>query len=101
MPLIASAKVWASTPTGVTGAIAPDKINGVVITACFDLAYSFKAPNIVPSQVIGEFALIKLIITVLLLTNSSPKRILAMSIVSLARSGAVTEPINGLSERRI
>ncbi len=32
------------------------------------------------------------------LTNSSPKRIFTISTLSFALSGAVTEPINGLSE---
>ena len=101
MPLIASASVCARTPIGVTGAIAPDRIKGVVITAWFERAYSLRAPNIVPSHVIGELALIKLIITVFSLTNSSPKIIFAISIVSFARSGAVTEPIKGLSDNLI
>ena len=47
----------------------------------------------VPSQVIGEFALIRLVVTVLVSRKSSPNRIFDMSTVSCARSGAVTEPI--------
>ena len=33
-------------------------------------------------------------------TNASPKTIFAMETVSSARSGAVTEPMNGLSDQR-
>ena len=55
----------------------------------------------VASQVIGELALIRLINTVLVSTKSAPNRIFAISTVSSARSGAVTEPMNGLSEYRI
>ena len=36
--------------------------------------------------------------TVFASTNSSPNTIRAMSTVSRARSGLVTEPMNGLSE---
>ena len=52
----------------------------------------------VPSQTIGELALTRLEMTVLFSTNSSPKTSFAMATVSSARSGAVTEPMNGLSE---
>ena len=33
MPAIASARVWVNTPAGVTGAIAPERMNGVMIVA--------------------------------------------------------------------
>jgi hypothetical protein len=52
----------------------------------------------VPSQTIGELALMRLVMTVFLATKSAPNRIFAISTVSSARSGAVTEPMNGLSE---
>ena len=39
--------------------------------------------------------------TVLSRTKSSPNRIRAMATVSSARSGVVTEPMNGLSESRM
>ena len=52
----------------------------------------------VPSKVMGELALIRLTITVLLSTKASPKTSLAMATLSSARSGAVTEPMKGLSE---
>ena len=52
----------------------------------------------VPSKVMGELALIRLIITVLLSTKAAPKAIFAIATESSARSGAVTEPMNGLSE---
>jgi hypothetical protein len=51
----------------------------------------------VSSKTIGELALMRLV-TQLFSTKSSPNTILAMAIVSSARSGAVTEPMNGLSE---
>ena len=52
----------------------------------------------VPSQTIGELALMRLVMTVFSLTKSAPKAIFAISTVSCARSGWVTEPMNGLSE---
>ena len=55
----------------------------------------------VPSQTIGELALIRLVMTVFLSTNSAPKVRRAISTVSRARSGWVTEPMKGLSDRRI
>ena len=51
----------------------------------------------VPSQTIGELALISEVMTVLVSRNFSPNTIFAISTVSAARSGAVTEPMNGLS----
>ncbi len=51
-----------------------------------------------PSNVIGELMLIRLVITVFACTNSCPKRIPAMSTLSCARPGSVTEPMNGLSD---
>ena len=44
---------------------------------------------------------IKLVKTVFLFTKSSPKRIFTISMLSLALSGAVTDPIKGLSEYRM
>ena len=35
MPDMASARVWVMTPIGVTGAMAPARMKGVTITACF------------------------------------------------------------------
>ena len=93
IPLIASASVCASVPATDTGDIAPARMNGAVITAWLCRAYTFSAPSITESHVIGEFALIRLIDTVLFSTNSSPNRIFDMSTVSCARSGAVTDPI--------
>ena len=57
----------------------------------------------VASQVRGELALIKLVVTVFGLPvtgsiQSSPNRILHISTVSSARVGWVTEPMKGLSE---
>ena len=52
----------------------------------------------VASKVIGELALIRLTETQLVSTTSAPNRIFAISTVSAARSGCVTEPMNGLSE---
>jgi hypothetical protein len=52
----------------------------------------------VESNTSGELALIRLISTQLESTKSSPNTILAMVTESSARSGAVTEPMNGLSE---
>ena len=40
----------------------------------------------------------RLVTTVFASTNSSPNTMRAMETVSSARSGAVTEPMNGLSE---
>ena len=56
----------------------------------------------VSSKVMGELALIRLITTVLFLPvagsmKSSPNKRLAISTVSCARSGCVTEPMKGLS----
>ena len=55
----------------------------------------------VASKVIGELALIRLTMTGLASMTSAPKRIFAISTESSARSGCVTEPMNGLSERRM
>ena len=52
----------------------------------------------VSSNTIGELALIRLVSTVFWSTKSSPNTIFAIATVSSARSGAVTEPMNGLSE---
>jgi len=51
----------------------------------------------VSSNVIGELALIRLAMQQLLATNASPKTSLAISTVSCARSGWVTEPMKHLS----
>jgi hypothetical protein len=56
----------------------------------------------VASKVSGELALIRLMVTVRMRpvagsVASAPNRIFAISIVSRARSGCVTEPMNGLS----
>ena len=51
----------------------------------------------VASQTSGEFALMRLKITVFCSTNSWPKTMRAISTVSRARRGCVTEPMNGLS----
>ena len=56
------------------------------------------APSIVASHTKGEFALMRLVMTAFSSTNASPKTIFAIETVSSARSGAVTEPMNGLSE---
>ncbi len=52
----------------------------------------------VPSKTSGELALMRLISTQFWSTNSSPNTIFAMLTESSARSGAVTEPMKGLSE---
>ena len=52
----------------------------------------------VASHTMGELALIRLVMTVFSLTKSAPKAIFARSTVSWARSGWVTDPMNGLSE---
>jgi hypothetical protein len=61
-------------------------------------AYTLSAPSMVPSQVIGELALIRPIVTAFSATKSSPNTSLAIAIVSSARSGEVTEPMKALSE---
>jgi len=55
------------------------------------------APSMVPSQTIGELALIRLMMQVWLSRKSAPNNSFAISTVSAARSGWVTEPMNGLS----
>ena len=52
----------------------------------------------VESHTSGELALIRLVQTVFFATKSTPKRISHILTVSSARSGLVTEPMNGLSE---
>ena len=54
-----------------------------------------------PSHTSGEFALIRLRITGWSSRYSAPNTIRAISTVSCARSGCVTEPMNGLSEYRM
>ena len=100
MPASASAKIWVQVPMTVTGDIAPARINGEITVACPFLAYTRAAPSMVASKVIGELALIRLVMTQCSFTNASPNTNLAMSTVSCALSGAVTEPIKGLSLQR-
>ena len=52
----------------------------------------------VPSKTIGELALIRLVMTVFWSRKSLPNRISHIATESAARSGCVTEPMNGLSE---
>ena len=73
-------------------------MNGVISTAWFASAYAFAAPSIVESQTSGEFALQRLRMTVFSSRKSAPKTMRAISTVSSARCGWVTEPMNGLSE---
>jgi len=98
MPASDSARVCAHVAATVDGLIAPARMNGVIITAWFASAYACAAPSIVASHTSGELALIRLKTTVCSSTKSRPKTIRAMSTVSRARSGRVTEPMNGLSE---
>ena len=98
MPDRASASVCVTAPATVAGLIAPARMNGVISTAWFACAYALAAPSMVESQTIGEFALIRLRITVCSSMNSAPNTIRAISTVSWARSGWVTDPMNGLSE---
>ena len=55
----------------------------------------------VASHTSGEFALIRLSSTQSRSSRSAPNRIRAISTVSLARSGWVTDPMNGLSDKRM
>src|SRR5262245_25047349 len=57
MPAIASASVWAQAAAVVTGAIAPDSMNGVTSTPWLAFAYSRAEPIIAASHTSGEFAL--------------------------------------------
>ncbi len=98
MPASDSARVCAQVPATVAGLIAPARMNGVIITAWFASAYARAAPSIVESHTRGEFALMRLNTTTFVSRNSAPKRMRAISTVSRARSGCVTEPMNGLSE---
>ena len=98
IPASDSASVCAQVPATVDGLIAPARMNGVIITAWFASAYALAAPSIVASQTSGEFALIRLKIAVCSSRTSAPNTIRAISTVSRARSGCVTEPMNGLSE---
>ncbi len=97
MPASASARIWAQVPATVTGDMAPARMKGEMTVAWLFCAYTRRAPSMVLSQTIGELALMRLVMTVFSSTNSSPKRIFAMSTLSWARSGAVTEPMKGLS----
>ena len=60
-------------------------------------ASTLAEPSMARSHDIGELALHNPTSTVLSRTNSSPKRILAMSTESWARSGWVTDAMYGLS----
>ena len=84
-------------PATVTGDMAPARIKGDITVAWLLRAYTLSAPSMVASQVMGELALIRLVTTQFCSTKSPPNTSLAMSTVSWARSGAVTDPINGLS----
>ena len=97
MPPSASARVWAHTAAAVTGDIAPARTNGVTSTAWFAAAYTRSAPSIVrvPHQravrvdQAGDHRVVS--------RYASPNRMRAIVTVSRARSGCVTEPMNGLS----
>jgi hypothetical protein len=52
----------------------------------------------VESKTSGELALMRLTVTQFWSTKSSPKTSFAILTLSSARSGAVTEPMKGLSE---
>ncbi len=104
MPAIASASVWAHAAAVVTGAIAPASMNGVTRTPWLACAYTRAEPIIAASQTSGEFALTRLSITGCVSRKSSPmplNAIRAMSTLSCARLGWVTEPMNGLSDQRM
>src|SRR6185295_16018793 len=64
MPASASASVWLAVPATVTGDMAPARMKGVTMQAWFARAYTFRAPSIVASYVIGELTLIRLTMTV-------------------------------------
>ncbi len=87
MPTRASARICATVPATVTGLIAPERMKGETTQAWPAAAYTFRAPSIVPSKVIGELALIRLMMQQRLSTVSAPSTIRASSIVSSARSG--------------
>ena len=80
------------------GVFAPASTNGAMITAWLARAYTLSAPSMVSSHTSGELQLTSEIITVFASTNASPNTSLAMRTASSARSGAVTGPMNGLSE---
>src|SRR4029079_14151366 len=101
IPAIASASVWVAAPAAVAGDMAPARMNGVIITAWLASAYARAAPSIVESHTSGLFALIRLRTYGRCSNASAPNRIRAISTVSRARSGCVTEPMNGLSEYRM
>jgi hypothetical protein len=55
----------------------------------------------VASKTIGELALMRLMRTQFWSTKSAPNTSFAISTESVARSGCVTEPMNGLSDQRM
>src|SRR5262249_10754005 len=57
MPAIASARVCAQAAAVVTGAMAPDSMNGVTRTPWLAFAYSRAEPIIAAAHTSGEFAL--------------------------------------------
>ncbi len=71
-------------------------MNGEITQAWFCSAYTSAAPSMVASHERGELALIRLVKTVRP-ARSPPNATRHSSIESMARSGAVTEPMNGLS----
>src|SRR5215207_4436615 len=96
MPAKDSASVWAATPADVAGAIAPARMNGVMMVAWLLPAYTSAAASMLASHTSGEEALMRLVITVRS-WRSPPKAIRASSTESAARSPAVTEPMKPLS----
>ena len=85
MPASASASVWAATPADVTGAIAPARMNGVMIVAWLSVGVDL-APRRAScaSHTSGDDALIRLVITVRS-ARSPPKPMRASSTLSSAR----------------
>ena len=69
-----------------------------MITPWLRRAYSRAEPSMARSQVRGELALHSEMTTVFSSRKSSPKARAAISTESAARWGAVTDPMNGLSE---
>ncbi len=80
------------------GVLAPASTNGATTTAWLARAYTLSAPSMVSSHTSGELQLTSEIITVFWSTKSAPNTSSAMRTASAARSGAVTGPMNGLSE---
>ena len=88
MPASASAFCWTSAPATVTGAMAPERVKGVMVTGWPWRAISMMPISMGASYCRGEFALttVKMLGSFTRRSESTPRAMRAISIESRMRS---------------